>query len=85
MDFAEVMVENGSSVFELLAVHGNENVIPGHKTLAAASSTDKEVNQPKPGAFPPETAASAGKPLRHAMDGMQRSVSISEDRSTRTR
>ena len=38
---AELMVENGSSVFELLAVHGNGNVIPGHKTFAAASRTDK--------------------------------------------
>ena len=53
MDFAEVMVENGSSVFEVLAVDGNENVLPGHKTFAAASHTNKEVNQPKPGASPP--------------------------------
>ena len=85
MDFAEVMVENRSSVFEVLAMDGNETVLPGHKTFAAASRTDKEVNQPKPGASPPETAASAGKPLRHAMGGVQRSVSISEDRPTRTR
>ena len=33
MDFAEVMV------FELLAVDGNENVLPGHKTFAVASHT----------------------------------------------
>ena len=39
MDFAEVMVENRSSVFEVLAVDGNENVLPGHKTFAVASHT----------------------------------------------
>ena len=77
MDFAEVMVLNRSSVFELLAVHGNENVIPGHKTFAAASHTDKEVNQPKPGASPPETAARANKNLWHAMGGVWGSVRIS--------
>ena len=57
-------------MFEHLAVDGDENVLPGHKTFAAASHTEKEVNQPKPGASPPEITARASKTLRHTMGGV---------------
>ena len=56
---------------------GNENVLPGHKTFAAASHTDKEVNHQKPGASPPEITARASKNLWHAMGGVWGSVRIS--------
>ena len=49
---------------------GNENVLPGHKTFAAALHTDKEVNQPKPGASPPKTMSRMRKNLRDARGGV---------------
>ena len=56
---------------------GNENVLPGHKTFAAASHTNKEVNQPKPGASPPEITARANKNLWHAGNNAGPNVTMS--------